>query len=219
MKRIATYAIATTIVLLAIMAIAAPGAAFGTGIGIAAIAAFSRTCGKNVTGNSAVYFTEKDNVATVTVTTGEVSAVTMESGKTFHQADVDLDTLIRTQEGEGTGNNVKYTHRIEMKFSNLDVNLNTFRDAIVEASACGIIAIVTDGNGTSWMVGFNESDQFARPLRLVQDSDTSGAEPGEEDAGLSTIALECMSGYLDLPFDSTLGDTISGGTATIITYN
>lgn len=219
MKRIATYAIATTIVLLAIMAIADPGAAFGTGIGIAAIAAFSRTCGKNVTGNSSVYFTEKDNVATVTVTSGEISAVTMESGKTFLQADVDLDTLIRTQEGEGTANNVKYTHRIEMKFSNLDANLNTFRDSIAEASACGIIAIVTDGNATSWMVGFNDTDQFARPLRLVQDSDSSGAEPGEEDSGLTTIALECQSGYLDLPFDSTAGATITGGTAAFITFN
>lgn len=218
MKRIAKFAVITTIAILAAIAVFSPEAA-ASGLGLAAIAAFARTCGKNVTGNSAVYFTEKDNVATIAVTSGEISTITMESGVTFHQADVDIDTLIRTQEGEGVSGNVKYTHRIEMKFSNLDANLNSFRDEIAAASVCGILAIVTDGNGNSWLVGYNETDAFTRPLRLVQDSDTTGAEPGEEDAGLATIALETQSGYLDLPFDDTLKAEISGGTATYITYN
>jgi hypothetical protein len=219
MKKIAILAALMTIAILALIAVFSPEAASVSGLSLAAIAAFARTCGKNVTGNSSVYFTEKDNVSSVTVTAGEISAVTMESNKSFHQADVDIDTLIRTQEGEGVAGNMKYTHRVEMKFSNLDANMNTFRDALADASACGILAIVTDGNGNSWLVGFNDTDQFSRPLRLVQDSDTTGAEPGEEDAGLTTIALECQSGYLDLPFDDTTKATISGGTAAFITYN
>ena len=219
MKRIATFLALVTITILAVIFVFSPETASIGGLSFAAIAAFARTCGKYVTGNSAVYFSEKDNVATVTVTAGEISALTMESGKTFHQADIDIDTLIRSQEGEGAAGNMKYTHRIEMKFSNLDANMNTFRDALTEASACGILAVVTDGNGNSWLVGYNETDTFNRPLRLVQDSDSTGAEPGEEDAGMTTIALECQSGYLDLPFDETLKGTISGGTATFITYN
>lgn len=219
MKRIAQLTAITTILLLGLIAVFSPEIALSTGIGFAAIAVFARTCGKNVTGNSAVYFTEKDNVSSVTVTAGEITALSMASLKFFHQADVDIDTLIRTQEGEGNANSIKYTHRVEMQFSNLDLALNSFRDALADASACGILAIATDGNGTSWLVGFNETDQFSRPLRLVQDSDSSGAELGEEDAGLTTIALECMSGYLDLPFDDTLGTSISDGSATFITYN
>lgn len=184
-----------------------------------AIAAFTKACSKNVGGNSAVYLTEASNVTAVTVSSGEITAaLTMASGKTFHEVQADLDSVVHTQEGAGTQQNIAYTHRVEMKFAKPSLALNTLRDSLANASPCGILAIVTDGNGTSWLVGYNATDGTNRALFLVTDSLNSGAEPAEDGAQAITIALECQSGYLSLPFDSTIGATITGGTAAFITY-
>jgi len=184
-----------------------------------AIAAYTKACAKNVGGNSAVYLTEASNVTTVTVTSGEISAaITMASGKTFHEVQADLDSVVHTQEGVGNQSNISYTHRVEMTFAKPSVGLNTLRDSLADGSPCGIVAIVTDANGTSWLVGYNETDGTNRALYLATDSLNSGAEPAEEDGQAITVALECQSGYLSLPFDSTIGATITGESAAFITY-
>jgi len=183
-----------------------------------ALAVYSKACTKNVGGNSAIYITEAANPATIAVTAGEISTLTMGSGKTFHQLQADIDTIIRVEEGEGVGANMKYSHRVEAKFSKPAVALSTLRDAIAGASPCGMLAIVTDGNGTSWLVGYNETDGFERPLRLVQDTFNSGGSPVDEDGQVVGIILGVDTGYIDLPFDSTLGGTITAGTAPFITY-
>ena len=184
-----------------------------------AIASYSKACSKNVGGNSAVYLTEASNVTDVTVTAGEITAaITMATGKTFQEVEADLDSVIHTQEGTGTQQNIAYVHRVEMKFAKPSVSLNTLRDSLADASPCGIIAIVTDGNGVSWLVGYNATDGTNRALYLATDSLNSGAEPSEEDSQAITVALECQSGYLSLPFDSTIGATITGGSAAFISY-
>lgn len=189
------------------------------GPALAAIAVYTKACEKNVGGNTAVYLTEATNISSVTVTSGEISALTMDSGKTFHKVAFDQDGAIHTQEGTGNANNISYTHRVEMYFAKPSTALNTFRDALAAASPCGILAIVQDANGNSWLVGYNETDEAERPLRLVADSLNSGQTPTDEDGQRVTIALEGVSGYLSLPFDDTLKATISGGTATFITYS
>lgn len=184
-----------------------------------AIAAYTKACTKNVGGNSAVYITEAANLTTVTVTTGEISAaLTMDTGKTFHEVQADLDSVVHTQEGAGNQSNISYTHRVEMKFAKPSVGLNTLRDSLADGSPCGLLAIVTDSNGVSWLVGYNETDGTNRALYLVADSLNSGAEPAEDDSQLITVALECQTGYLSLPFDSTIGATITGESAAFITY-
>lgn len=186
-------------------------------IGAMAIAVYTKACEKNVAGNSAVYLVEAADLATVTITAGEISALTMDTGKTFKKVGADLDGIKRTQAGVGNASNIAYTHRVEMFFAKPSTALNTLRDSLSAASPCGILAIVQDANGNSWLVGYNATDLVNRPLRLVQDDDDSGNTPTDE-AQRATVSLEGVNGYLDLPFDSTLKATISGGTATFITY-
>lgn len=183
-----------------------------------AIVAYTKACSKNVGGNSAVYITEASNLGSVTVTSGEISAALTMAAGTFHEVQADLDSVIHTQEGEGTQSNIAYTHRVEMRFAKPSVDLNTLRDSLADGSPCGIVAIVTDANGVSWLVGYNETDGTNRALYLATDSLNSGAEPAEDDSQAVTVALECQSGYLSLPFDATIGATISGGSAAFITY-
>lgn len=188
------------------------------GPALGAIAVYSKTCAKNVGGNSAVFLSEAANLDTVTVTSGEISAISMTSTNTFHEAQADLDGVLHTQEGAGNANNIAYTHRVEMFFAKPSAALNTFRDSLADASPCGILAIVQDANGACWLVGYNETDGVNRPLRLVQDSMASGNSPTDEDSQRVTVALEGVNGYLSLPFDSTITATIVGGTATFITF-
>ena len=184
-----------------------------------AIAAYTKACSKNVGGNSAVYLAEASSLTSVTVAAGEISAaLTMGSGLTFHEVQADLDSVVHTQEGAGNQSNIAYTHRVEMKFAKPSAALNTLRNSLADGSPCGVLAIVTDGNGVSWLVGYNETDGTNRALYLVADSLNSGAEPAEEDGQAITVALECQTGYLSLPFDATIGATITGGTAAFITF-
>ena len=185
------------------------------------LAKFARICGRNAGGNSALYLAAVSAITAVTVTTGEISAVTMVTGPPagkFLELQSDVETIVRTEEGEGIGSLMKYLHRVAAKFSSPSKNLAALRDAIATASPCGLLAIVTDSNGKSWLVGYNATDGFKRPLRLRQDNLTSGAEIAEEGASLADIALETTSGYISLPFDDTLGAAILGGSATFIDY-
>ena len=184
-----------------------------------AIEKYAKTCAKNVSGNSLVCIAEVASITAVTVTTGEISAIT---GTTpFKEVDADIDTILREQEGEGIGNgaNIKYTHRITMKFSKLSTGLNTLRDSLADASPCGMAVITLDGNGQAWLTGYSEADGLNRGLMLKGDSDKSGAAPADEDGSLADIILERDSGYLDFPFDSTLNALIVAGTSTIIDWN
>ena len=79
-------------------------------------------------------------------------------------------------------------------------------------------AIIQDSNGECWLSGWNETDTTSRGLFLVQDDTNSGALPSDEDAQNVTVALETLSGYVDIPFDSTLTDTIIADTAAFIDF-
>lgn len=188
------------------------------GMTLSAIAVYTKACEKNVGGNAAVFVTEASNLSSVTVTSGEISAITMASGETFHEAQADLDGVLHTQEGAGNANNIAYTHRVEMFFAKPSTALNTFRNSLADASPCGILAIVQDGNGNCWLVGYNETDGTNRPLRLVTDSMASGNSPTDEDSQRVTVAIEGANGYISLPFDATQKAAIAAESAAYITY-
>ena len=189
------------------------------GVGLAmAIATYTKACEKNTGGNTRVFIAEAANVSSVTVTANEVSAITMATGTFFYESQAEIDTVIRTEVAEGRRANISYTHRVEMQFGKPSTELNVFRDSLSAASPCGMIAIVQDANGNSWLVGYNETDTTNRGLFLVQDDTTSGALPSDEDGNIITLALETVSGFVDIPFDDTEKAAIIGDTATYIDY-
>lgn len=186
-----------------------------------AIAKFAKVCAKNVGGNVSVFLSEADNVASVTLTASEVSAITMATGKKFQEIEADLDTIIREQEGEGIakGSNLSITHRITMKFSKPSTLLNTLRQSLADASPCGILAITMDGNSQAWLTGYSVAEGTKRGLYLASDADGSGEGPADEEGNKITVVLESVSGYYDLPFDATQNAAITAETATYIDFN
>lgn len=181
-----------------------------------AIATYTKVCEKNVAGNARVFIASVSGITSVTVVAGEITAITATTA--FKESQADIDSLIRTEVATGTRTNISYVHRVEMKFQGPDLALNVFRDSLADASPCGMAAIVQDSNGECWLVGWNENDTTARGLFLAQDDTNSGALPSDDDAQNVTVALETLSGYLDLPFDATLTGTIIGDTAPFIDY-
>ena len=178
-----------------------------------AIATYARTCSKNIPGNGQIWLAEASNITSITITSGEVAAFTMEGVTKFLECQPTIDTLVRSEEGTGTGSNISYVHKIDMTFSKLASGLVTFRDSLADASPCGIVAVTLDSNGTYWLTGWNATDLGNRGLELRADNSTSGTTPQDEEGGVATISLETISGYLDIPL-SEAGVTSFGTSKT-----
>lgn len=180
------------------------------------IAVFSKACSKNVSGNTRIFVAESANVSAITVTAGEISGIT--GAGAFKEIETDFDTILRTEEKIAGKLNHAYDVSVDMKFAKPNTALNTLRDSLGDASPCGMIALVRDGNGEWWLVGYNELDLLTRPLYLSQDNFTSGAELIDPEGNKASVKLVRNLADASLPLDSTLADSIDDGTAVFCAY-
>ena len=183
-----------------------------------AIANYSKVCAKNTPGNQDLFFTEVANISSVTISSGEITAVTMEATETFHQFKAEIDTIKMNFEGTGTSSYFQ-NNKIEALFAKLTKELVTAKTSLVDAVICGAVAIVLDGNSQAWLVGWNDSELGRRPLNKITANFDSGAKPSDEGTGAYTITLEGETGYDAVPFDTATNGTIVDGSATFITWN
>lgn len=183
-----------------------------------AIAVYVKICSKNTPGNTTIAFTELDNITSITIVSEEVTVVTMSGLTKFHQFDADIDSVKMTLEGSG-GSSYFQTNKLEARFSKLTAGLITAKQSLVDAVTCGALAVVLDGNGQAWLLGWNTVDLGRRPLNKITSNFDSGMKPSDENANAYTITLESESGYDPLPFEATPNATIVAGTATWITWN
>ena len=182
-----------------------------------ALAIFTRTCAKNVAGASKVFVAENSAITAITVTTGEISAVT---GTTpFMRIDAEQDSISWEQKVEKIGNNnVKVTQNVNFKVAPPATATNTFLQALIDGSPCGLFAVLIDGNGKCWLVGYNTTDLKNRPLRLNTIDQKTGENPSDADGQLAAIQLTHEAGGIALPFDTALTAAIIAGTSTIIKW-
>ena len=183
-----------------------------------ALAKFAKTCAKNTPGNSKVFLAQVADVTSITVSSGEVSAVTMGSSLKFGQFGADTDTIQYTHEGKG-GTTYAMTYNLIMKFSKKTKTLVAAVDTLRAAIPCGIVAVRQDANGQCFLSGWNDIDKGGRPYNTLTDSFDSGTKPDDEGANSYTVTLTGMSGYDEIPFDSALTTGIVGGSAAYLDYN
>ena len=183
-----------------------------------AIAKYSKTCGKNVPGNSRLFFTEAANIGSVTVTTNEISAITMSSDTKFREFGADIDSIKFTIEGTGSAS-YSEVQKLEAKFSKKTTALITAKNSLLDAVACGVAIIRVDNNANAWLSGYTVKDKNRRAYNKITTNFDTGAKPSDEGTAAYTITLEA-EGFDDvLAFDTTLNSAIVGGTATFIDYN
>jgi len=182
-----------------------------------ALAVYNSSTSKSSGGNQLLAITEIANIASITLTTGEVSTMTMGSGLTFKKIGIEQDSLQRTHGGQGSKNNIGFVHQIKYSLSDPNVDLETHADALADASPAGMAAIVLDGNSQAWLIGYNDTEFGNRPMRLVNDDFDSGLEPIGDDIQNNDFTLECKSSRRALPFNTVNSGTIAAGTAAFIT--
>ncbi len=186
-----------------------------------AIAKYSKTCGKNVPGNSRLFFVEAGNISSITVTSNnEISAVTMSGTDTtkFREFGADIDSIKFTIEGTGSAS-YSEVQKLEAKFSKKTTALITAKNSLLDAVACGVAIIRVDNNGSAWLSGYTVKDKNRRAYNKITTNFDTGAKPSDEGTAAYTITLEAEGFDDELPFDPTLNASIIGGAATFIDYN
>ena len=185
-----------------------------------AIAKYSKTCGKNVPGNSRLFFTEAANIGSITITTNEISAITMNGTPAvkFQEFGADIDSIKFTIEGTGSAS-YSEVQKLEAKFSKKTTALITAKNSLLDAVACGVAIIRVDNNGSAWLSGYTVKDKNRRAYNKITTNFDTGAKPSDEGTAAYTITLEAEGFDDELSFDTTLTGEIVGGTATFIDYN
>lgn len=182
------------------------------------IAKYSKTCGKNVPGNSRLFFTEAANIGSITITSSEISAVTMSGTTKFHEFGADIDSIKFTIEGTGSAS-YSEVQKLEAKFSKKTTALITAKNSLLDAVACGVAVIRVDNNAKAWLSGYTVNDKNRRAYNKITTNFDTGAKPSDEGTAAYTITLEAEGFDDELSFDTTLTGSIVGGTATFIDYN
>lgn len=182
-----------------------------------ALAIFTRTCSKNVSGASKIFIAESASVTAITETSGEISAIT---GTTpFMRVDAEQDSVSWSEKGEAVGtNNFKVTNTIDFDIVPPSKDTNTFKSALVAGSPCGLLALVVDGNGKVFMVGYNTTDKKLRPLRIKMTDQKTGK--GLSDTAGQVVPIQLGNECADfcMPLDSTLTAAVLAGTSTVIKW-
>ena len=187
--------------------------------GAFALAIFTQTCGENVAGAAKIFIAEKTVAIAFTVATGEISAVT---GTTpFMRVDALQDSVSWVQAEEIVGlNNSKFTNTVEFDIMPPATATNTFLNALIDASPCGLFALIVDGNGACWVVGYNSTDIRERPLKLESISHQTGKGLSEAEGNTVRITLKNECGGIALPLDATLtAAVVTTGDASICKWS
>jgi hypothetical protein len=182
-----------------------------------ALAKFARVCSKNVSGCQAIYVASQALVTVITVTAGEISAVT--GALAFKEIEADVDSITWDNSSEKVGaSGIVYKNVITWMISKMKTLLNTLRSELADGSPCGFLAIVTDGNAQNWLVGYSANDLKNRPLQLQSEGAKTGKGLADAEGNVITFTLGNEMGGVTLPFDSTLNGGINAGTAAYIDY-
>jgi len=166
------------------------------------LVAYSEDCDEegNVAGIDTLWFAGKDDIDAMTFSTnGELTALTMVTGKTFKKWKFQEDTAFFNQPKTVVNKRAFYKPTISFVNSKISTALINAIEALDNCSACGVVAIVKDNNGKKWLAGvryITQTDQLIKPLfPAASDGAVSGAN-SESDANQVTTVLESKQGKL-----------------------
>lgn len=178
-------------------------------------AKYKKTCGSNTPGIAFLAVALVSGVSAITVTSGEVSAVT--GSTAFKQITGDQDGVTFTDK-RSKGKNAVWTKEIAALLGKPNTAQNTFITELETAIACGALAIVGDGNGEYWLCGYSVAEGFNRFFDEMEVSVDPG-KYGEQNKNTTEIKMTMMNGYRALPFDATQKAAIIAKTAAYCDFN
>ena len=153
------------------------------------LAGLARDCGANIGGIKAVYLANFDDVDTVTLTSGVVTAITMVSTKKFYAYSFNPQTsnFTTTIQVNRENGSLYFETVLSLVFTKQDATKRLEVDAISQA---GLAVIVEDNNGEFWYLGYDE------PALLTAGT----AETGTARADRNGYALELTDAQKQMPY-------------------
>lgn len=159
-----------------------------------ALAAFSKACSDRTAGIATIYFIDAADLTSMTLATGSTSVygvITLGSAKKFFTYQFEEDMAEFREVISRENNSTLVTHEVELFLPKMEATTQVAIQALVDSSACGLICVLVDSNGTKWVVGYNEAFLKSRPLRVI--SATGGTGKLLNDLNGSTIILGCKA--------------------------
>lgn len=152
------------------------------------LAGYTRSCALQSGGMKKLYAAIVADVTSFTFSTPAYSAATMESGKVFVEYQFEPDSFELKENVTIENRCKKVVHTIEFNILKMSSTSRAALQELIDASDCGVIAIVEDNNGTKWVVGYSENHLKTRALELKSGVLTSGKKL--TDMNGTTIVLE-----------------------------
>lgn len=184
--------------------------ASGTGTGLALITAgFTKTCTARSGGCKNVWLANRADIAAAgfTLSAGEYTAVTMESGKVFYKFSFDEDTAEHRWNAKVENKSTSVTNEIEFYLGKMSTLMRNSMQEVLDISPCGIVAIVEDNNSVKWVYGYTEnhpatSASDGRPLAATEIAAASGKVFTDQNG--TNVILQAINNQAPLVFTGSV---------------
>lgn len=172
------------------------------------ISAYTKTCASHTPGNKQLILIAGADVTSVTLESGEVTAMVQDGANKAVIIPFDSDGLVRMEEQTATKGGLLYVvQKLEFHLSKSSKALGDLIKSIADASPCGILAIVTDNNNSRWLLGSDIQSATAagkdKGLYMESGNFTSGSAMDDEDGDKFVITLTGMYAHGALHIEST----------------
>lgn len=166
-------------------------------------AGFSKPCESVSGGVLSVWLANAADIASLTLTGTEYSAITMVGVTTFYKFEFSQDSAeVRQNTARGDNGNVSVTHELEFYLPKMSTIQRDSIQEIVDASPCGVVGIAKDANGNQWVLGYNEIALLDRPLRILSGAGATGK--AFTDSNGTAVILNSVDGELHRNFTGTV---------------
>lgn len=141
---------------------------------MAITAGLTLACEERSGGVKAIYLANQEDVTSFPLAGTAYDSPVMAVGKIFYKFEFEQDTAEIRENVVRENGSTSATHELEFFVPKMSQANRDAIQEIIDQSTCGIIAIVEDANGTSWVLGYSENFTVDRPLKLSDDTATSG---------------------------------------------
>jgi len=165
-----------------------------TGIGLATIAAFSKTCTDRSGGIKTLWLADIASVDSFTLASGSTTTydtITMTSGALFYAIEFEQDLGEFRETVSRENNSTIVEQEIEFFLPVLNETSRTAVQNMLDSSGCGFIAVVQDVNDTKWVVGYSPTFLKTRPCRVISDASSTGKALNDPTG--ATVVIGCKS--------------------------
>lgn len=161
------------------------------------------SCASKTGGTVKVKIGNINDLASITFTSGKVSAYTLDVGATVYEFTFDIEQSLFNE--AMTGDYSGYWNRdLQLTWQGRNADL---RDRIMELNddACGYFAVIEEGNGNKIIVGVEGMNQTPAvayaPMKLL--TNTGSTNTGGQTNGISTESITLRSTWKNKAFNFT----------------